>query len=183
MEQLAVNSTGYDTGRSVWLYRKVGASGWQSWPATMPAMVLACAASCPAVDPTLDAVYGFDDGGAGHIALYRIKLDGSLARERVLGRSDVDVDELLTIGRNHRVVGVSYAPKSGWSNSSIQRSRRGGACTRPCRAAADQLQMLRPTKAAAASGWWGHRSGHVLCLRQETRKLEQVLGLRPNWRA
>ncbi|MFC3670474.1 alpha/beta hydrolase family protein [Novosphingobium pokkalii] len=110
MEQLAVNSTGYDTGRSVWLYRKVGASGWQSLARNDASDGIGLRGFVPeAVDPTLDAVYGFDDGGAGHIALYRIKLDGSLARERVLGRSDVDVDELLTIGRNHRVVGVSYA--------------------------------------------------------------------------
>jgi hypothetical protein len=88
----------------------VGASGWQSLARNDASDGIGLRGFVPeAVDPTLDAVYGFDDGGAGHIALYRIKLDGSLARERVLGRSDVDVDELLTIGRNHRVVGVSYA--------------------------------------------------------------------------
>jgi hypothetical protein len=109
MEQLAVNSTGYDTGRSVWLYRRWGIRLAVPGPQRCQRWYWLARLRAQAVDPTLDAVYGFDDGGAGHIALYRIKLDGSLARERVLWRSDVDVDELLTIGRNHRVVGVSYA--------------------------------------------------------------------------
>jgi dipeptidyl aminopeptidase/acylaminoacyl peptidase len=53
-------------------------------------------------------VYGFDAGPSGRQALYRIKLDGSGKKELVLGRDDVDVDELIVIGRQRRV-GVGYA--------------------------------------------------------------------------
>jgi len=61
------------------------------------------------VDPVQDVVYGFDAGPSGRQALYRIKLDGSGKKELVLGRDDVDVDELIVIGRQRRVVGVGYA--------------------------------------------------------------------------
>ena len=61
-----------------------------------------------AVDPALDVAYGFDQQD-GRQALFRIALDGSLRRELVLARPDVDVDSLVRIGRQHRVVGVSYA--------------------------------------------------------------------------
>jgi dipeptidyl aminopeptidase/acylaminoacyl peptidase len=60
-----------------------------------------------AVDPSLNVAYGFDTT-AGRKALYKVALDGSLKRELVLSRPDVDVDALLRIGRQQRVVGVSY---------------------------------------------------------------------------
>jgi len=60
-----------------------------------------------AVDPTLNVAYGFD-GATGRSALYKVALNGSLKRELVVARPDVDVDSLLRIGRQKRVVGVSY---------------------------------------------------------------------------
>lgn len=61
-----------------------------------------------AVDRDLNAVYGFEKLN-GRWALYRISLDGSLKRELVFSRGDVDVDELIRIGRQQRVVGASFA--------------------------------------------------------------------------
>ena len=61
-----------------------------------------------AVDRDLNVVYGFDKVD-GREALVRITLDGSDKREVLLQRSDVDVDGLIRIGRQHRVVGASYA--------------------------------------------------------------------------
>ena len=60
-----------------------------------------------AVDPKLNVAYGFDSIG-GRKALYRVALDGTLKRELVASRPDVDVDELIRVGRQKRVVGVSY---------------------------------------------------------------------------
>jgi dipeptidyl aminopeptidase/acylaminoacyl peptidase len=56
----------------------------------------------------LNVVFGFDDKD-GRQALYKIALDGSLKREVVLARPDVDIDQLIRIGRQRRVVGASYA--------------------------------------------------------------------------
>lgn len=61
-----------------------------------------------AVDTAKDVVYGFGEVD-GYDAVFTVALDGSGRREKVLGRSDVDVDQLITIGRRNRVVGASYA--------------------------------------------------------------------------
>ncbi|HWU96197.1 MAG TPA: prolyl oligopeptidase family serine peptidase, partial [Sphingomonas sp.] len=61
-----------------------------------------------AVDRDANVVYGFD-GKDGRTALYSIALDGSLTRKLVFEHPQVDVDGLVRIGRQRRVVGVSYA--------------------------------------------------------------------------
>jgi dipeptidyl aminopeptidase/acylaminoacyl peptidase len=61
-----------------------------------------------AVDHDLDVVYGFEKR-EGRFAVCSIALDGSLRENVVYARPDVDVDELVRIGRRRRVVGVSYA--------------------------------------------------------------------------
>ncbi|MBB4837163.1 dipeptidyl aminopeptidase/acylaminoacyl peptidase [Sphingomonas kyeonggiensis] len=61
-----------------------------------------------AVDRDANVVYGFDDKD-GRSALYSIALDGSLTRKLVFAHPEVDVDGLVRIGRQRRVVGVSYA--------------------------------------------------------------------------
>jgi dipeptidyl aminopeptidase/acylaminoacyl peptidase len=61
-----------------------------------------------AVDPAKNLVYGFDDKD-GRQALYSISLDGALTRTLVLAHPQVDVDSLIRVGRQRRVVGVSYA--------------------------------------------------------------------------
>ncbi|WP_448663172.1 alpha/beta hydrolase family protein [Sphingomonas sp. CJ20] len=61
-----------------------------------------------AVDSTANVVYGFDDKD-GRRALYSITLDGTLTRTLVLANPQVDVDSLIRLGRQRRVVGVSYA--------------------------------------------------------------------------
>lgn len=61
-----------------------------------------------AVDSDLDVAYGFDIKD-GRQALYKVSLDGSLRKELVLAHTAVDVDSLMRIGREQRVVGVSYA--------------------------------------------------------------------------
>lgn len=113
MARAVANATGYDTGKATWYYRKAGSSDWLALGRTDESDGISARGFQPAaVDPTQDVAYGFDAGDGGRSALFRIKLDGSLARDRVLGRGDVDVDELVTIGRNRRVVGVSYATET-----------------------------------------------------------------------
>ncbi|MEJ7746920.1 MAG: S9 family peptidase [Luteimonas sp.] len=45
----------------------------------------------------------------GRIALYRVKLDGSMATELVYKNDKVDVDNVVRIGRGSRVIGVTFA--------------------------------------------------------------------------
>ena len=61
-----------------------------------------------AVDAKKDVVYGFESVD-GYNSIVSIALDGSGKREQVMGRDDVDVDQLVRIGRQNRVVGASFA--------------------------------------------------------------------------
>jgi acetyl esterase/lipase len=60
-----------------------------------------------AVDPELDIVYGFKKKD-GRRALYSISLDAAVHEELLFARPDVDVDALIRLGPQRRVVGVSY---------------------------------------------------------------------------
>ncbi|MEP2736509.1 MAG: S9 family peptidase [Erythrobacter sp.] len=64
-----------------------------------------------AVDTALDVVYGFERKD-GFQALFTVKLDGSETKKLVLKRDDVDVNRLVRIGRQRRVIGVSYATEA-----------------------------------------------------------------------
>lgn len=61
-----------------------------------------------AIDPARNVVFGFQSVN-GAKALYTMALDGTGKQDLVLAREGVDVDDLITIGRNQRVVGASYA--------------------------------------------------------------------------
>lgn len=103
------NSSGYDKNFVDYYYRKAGDRHWNSLDrVTLNPSGSTTGFQPAAVDPKLDAVYGFDDND-GYRALYRIKLDGSMSRELVLAKPGTDVDGLVRIGRDQRVVGGSYA--------------------------------------------------------------------------
>ncbi len=61
-----------------------------------------------AVDPARNVAIGFKKTD-GRLAAYSVSLDGTLAEQLLYANSAVDVDGLVRIGRQRRVVGVSYA--------------------------------------------------------------------------
>jgi len=61
-----------------------------------------------AVDPDLNVAYGFKQKD-GRRAVYSVTLDDSLREQLVYANPEVDVDELIEIGRHRHVVGASYA--------------------------------------------------------------------------
>ena len=61
-----------------------------------------------AVDPELDVAYVLKKLN-GRMALYRVKLDGTLATELVYANEQVDVDDIVTANRGSRVIGVTFA--------------------------------------------------------------------------
>lgn len=61
-----------------------------------------------AVDPELNAVYVLKKLN-GRMALYRVKLDGTLATEMVYANEQVDVDSIVTANRGSKVIGVTFA--------------------------------------------------------------------------
>ena len=101
-------SEGYVKGRINYFYRKQGSRDWLPLSTVASDAGLDSGFDPYAVDPDRNVVFGFDDNG-GHTALFSIALDGSLKRDLVLARPDTDVDSLIRIGRQNRVVGASYA--------------------------------------------------------------------------
>lgn len=61
-----------------------------------------------AIDADLDAAYVLKRLN-GRDALYRVKLDGSMATDLVYANDKVDVDDVVRIGRGQRVIGVTFA--------------------------------------------------------------------------
>lgn len=61
-----------------------------------------------AVDSGRNAAIGFKKTD-GRLAAYSVSLDGTLTEQLLYANPDVDVNELVSIGRQGRVVGVSYA--------------------------------------------------------------------------
>lgn len=100
-------SSGYASDTIQYFYRQRERRDWL--PLSQLTLTAGGAAgfSPEAVDPALNVVYGFDVKD-GRQALYKVALDDTQARELVLARPDVDVTGLVRIGRQNRVVGVSY---------------------------------------------------------------------------
>lgn len=91
-----------------YVYRKAGGGGWHPLGKLRIGDGYDSGFNPVAIDRTLDAVYGFE-GKGGRQALYRQRLDGSLTKELVLDHEGVDVDSLVRVGRQRRVIGASYA--------------------------------------------------------------------------
>lgn len=100
----ATTNTGYEGATLAYLYRKPGDRDW------LPLSKVADGVGFEpyAVDREANVAYGFDRKD-GRLALFRVALDGSLKRELVLERADVDVDGLIRVGRQGRVVGANFA--------------------------------------------------------------------------
>lgn len=102
------NSSGFSSNKLKYFYRRPDSRDWEMLSTVGLTDDVEGGFSPVAVDPASNVVYGFDSE-KGMTALFSIKLDGSGQRKLVLGRSDVDIDHVVTIGRNRRVVGASYA--------------------------------------------------------------------------
>ena len=108
METRDTTSSGYDGNKLKFYYRRAESKDWQALSNVSLTDQGSGGFSPVAVDPKRNVVFGFDDE-KDRVALFSIALDGTNKRDLVLARGDVDVDELVTIGRNKRVVGASYA--------------------------------------------------------------------------
>jgi dipeptidyl aminopeptidase/acylaminoacyl peptidase len=111
MSTLKVTESGLMTGVENYSYRTTGDRTWKplgSYTVDRKGGGRGTGLYPQAVDPTINSVYVIK-GLDGRDALYRIKLDGSMASELVVSNKDVDVDGVVTIGRGGRVIGATYA--------------------------------------------------------------------------
>jgi dipeptidyl aminopeptidase/acylaminoacyl peptidase len=91
-------------GVTRYFYRKPGSRTWEvfsrnsdSEPGLRPV----------AVDAGQNVAYAFGLN-KGRDALYKVRLDDTLARELVMANEKVDIDGLLTLGRTGRVIGADF---------------------------------------------------------------------------
>jgi dienelactone hydrolase len=99
-------STGMDGTRITYAYRTAASRDWRPFSTYDTA---SGEGMYPiAVDPEIDAAYVLQKLN-GRVALYRVKLDGSLAAELVHANERVDVDGVVWASRRSRVIGVTFA--------------------------------------------------------------------------
>lgn len=99
-------SVGYSTARVNYSYRPAGGGAWT--PLSTYDDDAHTGFAPVAVDRDLNAAYGFEWIN-GRQAVVRVGLDGTMKREVLVARDDVDVDRLIRVGRDRRVVGASFA--------------------------------------------------------------------------
>ena len=102
------NATGYARDEVAYFYKDGEATDWKPLSRAQLSLQSSEGFRPVAVRAADDTVFGFEKIG-GYDALVKMRLDGSGAREVVLSRDDVEVDSLIRIGRDNRIVGVSYA--------------------------------------------------------------------------
>jgi dipeptidyl aminopeptidase/acylaminoacyl peptidase len=172
---------GYDQTRINYLYRKADSREWLPLGVLKDGNGLGTGFDPYAVDRERNVVYGFDDNG-GHTALYSISLDGSLKRELVLARAGVDVDGLMRIGRQNRVVGASYAtewreteffdPELKKISTSLSKALPGLPLVSVIDASADESKLILFAGSDVDPG-------RYYLFDKKTRKLEELLPARP----
>ncbi|WP_225883224.1 alpha/beta hydrolase family protein [Sphingomonas aliaeris] len=101
------DSAGYAGPAINYLYRLRSSNDWKPFGTLNIGGDATIGFNPYAVDRDLDIAYGFDRLD-GRKALYSVALDGSLKRQLVFARPDVDVSGLIRLGRQNRVVGASF---------------------------------------------------------------------------
>ncbi len=134
-----------------------------------------------AVDAGRNVAFGFV-GMGGYTAVSSMALDGSGQIETVLARSDVDVDSLIRIGRQRRVVGVSYATEKrevAYFDEELRQLTDQFRAALPGRplidivgASADERQLLLIASSDTDPGM-------VYLYDKGSRQLQELLPLRP----
>lgn len=103
-----VDGNGILTGERLYMYRPTGKSGWEMLEDVSLDGVSIERFGPIAVSAARNSLYAYHTVG-GFDAVIEIPLDGAHAAQVVVSRDDVDVDRLIRIGRQRRVVGASFA--------------------------------------------------------------------------
>ena len=93
---------GQVTGREKFYYRTQNSRDWKTLVEFQKEQFEPLA-----VDAELDSVYALKKK-EGRYALYRIKLDGSLAETLIADDPRVDIDDVVRVGDGQRVIGYTY---------------------------------------------------------------------------
>jgi dienelactone hydrolase len=182
MAVLATDSAGYARDQIDTMYRRPGERDWRPLSTVTITPTIDKGFEPVAVDRAADVAYGFDQY-QGHQALYKISLDGSLKRTLVVARPDADIDGVVTIGRQQRVVGASYATDKNHAvffdpalevlQASLEKALPGSPTVTFEDASADESRLLLSVGSDTDPGkyYLFDKQGH---------KLTPLLDVRPN---
>ncbi|TCM21974.1 dipeptidyl aminopeptidase/acylaminoacyl peptidase [Novosphingobium sp. PhB165] len=175
-------SGGYDTNVINYFYRTKDSHSWDLLSrVTLNASGSDSGFQPVAVDPTLDAAYGFERKD-GYLALYREKLDGSKARELVFSKPGIEVDDLVRLGRTQRVVGVSYAGdyrKAEYFDPELAKLRSALGKALPGSPLVDFVSSSEDESKLVMFAGSDVDPGRYYLYDKATRHLEEILPLRP----
>lgn len=173
---------GYDATHIDYQYRQPGSQKWLPLSRVTGDSQTESGFDPYAVDPALNVAYGFD-AQDGRMALFKMALDGSGKRELVFARPDVDVSGLVRIGRQHRVVGVSFVtdrrqteffdPELKKLSKALSKALPGLPLVSFIDASADESKLLL---------WAGSDvdPGRYMLFDKKTRHLDTILAARPD---
>jgi dipeptidyl aminopeptidase/acylaminoacyl peptidase len=174
-------TSGYSGDVINYYYRLPGSRDWKELGKLNVGGEIATGFNPYAVDRATNLAYGFDRVD-GRRALFSIALDGSLKRTMVLSHPQVDVDRLIRIGRQERVVGASYTTEKRqveFFDPELRRLRIALAKALPGKplvtfidASADESKLLM----FAGSD---NDAGTYYLYDKASKKLEEVLTSRP----
>lgn len=177
----SIDNTGYMTGKTRYSFRPAGSRSWTLLSKVTSVDQAVEGFNPYAVDSTRNVVYGFDRKD-GFQALYSVSLDEAQKRDVVLARNDVDVDGLIRIGRDARVVGASYAtdrrtneyfdPELRKMSAALSKALPGAPSVDFVDADEGEHKLLMIASADT-------NPGTVYLYDKGTRHLEEVLPLRP----
>ncbi len=98
-------ATGQMRARVDYFYRTAGSDSWRPFSTVDDS---GDTFTPIAIDPDLDVAYALRKLD-GRYALYRVRLDGTLASELVYAHPRVDVDDVVRVSHGTRIVGVTFA--------------------------------------------------------------------------
>jgi dipeptidyl aminopeptidase/acylaminoacyl peptidase len=176
-----LEGTGYYSEKLRYSYRPAGSRNWTALSSVTSGVQTSDGFAPKAVDSARNLVYGFDDKD-GYRALYSITLDPSLKREVVLARNDVDIDGLIRIGRDARVVGASYATDrrtNEYFDPELRKLSAALSKALPGQPAVDIIDADEHEGKLLIIASSDTNPGQTYLFDKSTRKLAEVLPLRP----
>ena len=173
--------SGYDGNRTTWFFRKKDGHSWLPLSTTTYSAGGLRGFEPLAVDPDLDVVYG-REAKDGFTALYRRALVEGAPSELVLSHPGFDVDELVRVGRQQRVVGVSYAAEKrvvDYADPELARLSKAMAKVFPAGSSVNILDATQDEQKLVMLVTSDVNPGMLYLYDKATHQMAELLPLRP----
>jgi dipeptidyl aminopeptidase/acylaminoacyl peptidase len=171
---------GQQSARTNYFYRPAGSRDWRRFSSydetTREGMFPV------AVDGAGDVAYVLQRLN-GRLALYRVRLDESLASELVYANPTVDVDDVVRIGHGGAVVGVTFAEERRrviWFDPQYDELSRNLSRALPGHPAVDFASATRDGSKLLIFAQSDSNPGRYYLYDRASRGLEEILPVRPD---